>query len=145
MKKLSLLLFGIFLLGAVTVFYQEFKTRNFVEYFIASSNNLEDVVHGITIWEETDENSSSSIAILRPGDEKYEEVLSALSSWEVRRALFKEMDLTKKLYKLDIVNDNRPMDPFDILITTDGMLNIHGEEYELVSGSSIEEITDLAK
>lgn len=140
MKKLVLSIPRFLLLLAIIICYSEFKTKNFVDAFIASPDQLEEVVDGITIWED-----GESVAIIKPEDEQYDEVLDTLREWEVKRALFKDMDVNNKLYQLDIYNDAKPMDAFNLLITKDGMINIHGQEYELVSGGSIEELIEVAK
>ncbi|QCR31109.1 hypothetical protein [Lysinibacillus sp. SGAir0095] len=141
MKKLILLLIGFLLLAAIFIFYPEFKTRNFVDAFITSSDNLEEVVQGMTIWED----GENSMGILKQDDEQYDEVLSAIRDWEVKRTLFKDMDHNQKMYQLDIIHDVKSMDSLNIIISNDGMLNIRGQEYELVNGSSIEEIIEITK
>lgn len=140
MRKLILSLFGILLLLGGLISYSEFKTKNFVNGFITSTDNFAEVVHGITIWEE-----GANIAILKPNDDKYGEVLASLRKWEVKRVLFKDMDYNQKMYQLDFVNDAKPLDPYNIIINAYGVMNIHGQEYELVNGSSIEELIEMAK
>lgn len=140
MKKFILTFLIFFLAGAAILFFSEFKTRNFVETFIASPDEFDEVVQGITIW-----GDGTNQAILKPNDDRYDEVLAALRKWEVKKVLFKDMDLNQKVYQLDFVNDAKPMDPYNILINADGIMNIHGREYELVNGSSVEELIEMAK
>lgn len=144
MKKLLLSLPMFLILVGILIFYSEYKTRNFVDAFITSSDNSEEVVQGITIWEENEEHGHSTLAILKPGDAHYEEVLSALSGWEVKRALSKDKS-AQKIYQVDLASDAKPMDPLNIQIASNGTLYLHGYEYKLVKGSSIEEIIEMVK
>ncbi|MFC7686396.1 hypothetical protein [Ureibacillus sp. GCM10028918] len=139
MKKLILPLLGFWILAAIFIFYPEVKTRNFIDAFITSSDNLEEVVQGIEIRKD-----GAIVAILEPTDEQYEEVLAALKEWEVKRALFKDMDPNQEKYQLNM-NDATTMASFHMVITNDGMIDIRGKEYELVNGSSIDEIIEAAK
>ncbi|MFC7686395.1 hypothetical protein [Ureibacillus sp. GCM10028918] len=145
MKKVLLAVAGILVMAGAIIFYSEFRTVNFVDAFLANPEELADKVHGVTIWGEGDDDVSfEALATFNPTNENYDEILAALSEWEVKRTLFQEIDYTN-LYKLDIANNAQPMNPFDIKVTSDGMMNIHGKEYKLVSGSSIEELIDMAK
>jgi len=144
MKKLILSIPVFLILVGILFIYSEYKTRNFVDAFITSSDNLEEVVQGITIWGENEEHGQSTLAILKPGDAHYEEVLAALSGWEVKRAIIKDKS-AQTIYQLDLANDAKPMDPLNIQIATNGTLYLHGYEYKLVKGNSIEEIIAIAK
>ncbi len=140
MKKLILSLMGILFLLAILILYPEYKTRNFVDSFITSSDNLEEVVQGLTIRKD-----GAIVATLKPGDKQYDEVLADLSKWEIKRAVFKDTDTGVETYQMDFLNDNlKPLTTFNIMITKEGMVDIRGKEYELVSGSSIEEIIEAA-
>ena len=145
MKKVILSLAGFLLLLGALIFYSEFRTVNFVNAFLSNPEELADKVHRVTIRGELAAGSFETLAIFNPSDENFDDVLAALSEWEVKRALFKKIDSTEIQYVMDIANNAKPIDPFDILISSDGMLNIHGNEYKLVSGPSIEELIDIAK
>ncbi|MDN4494399.1 hypothetical protein [Ureibacillus aquaedulcis] len=140
MKKLILPLLGLWILAALFIFYPEFKTRNFMDAFITSPENVEEVVQGINIRKD-----GGIVAILKPTDEKYDEVLAELRSWEVKKAMFKDMDYSQEIVELDIMTDGKQLNSFHMAITNNGMIDIRGKEYELVDGSSIEEIIEVVK
>lgn len=133
------------LLAFVIIFYSEFRTLNFVDSFLSNPDELAEKVHRVTIWGEGADGSVETLATFNLGDEKFDEALAAISEWEVKRVLFKDMDSTQKMYKLDIGIHANPINPYNLNISSDGMMNIHGKEYELVSGRSIEEIIDIMK
>lgn len=138
MKKLILPLLGFWVLAAIFIIYPEFKTRNFIDAFITSSENVDEVVQGINIRKD-----GAIVAILEPKDEQFDEVLAELKNWEIKRAMFKDMDYSKEMVELDILNDAKPPNTFHMVITTDGMIGIRGKEYEVINGSSIEEIIEV--
>lgn len=140
MKKLILPLLGFWVLAAIFIIYPELKTRNFMDAFITSSDSAEDVVQRISIRKD-----GKIEAILEPSDKQYDEVLSALNEWEVKRVPFKEVDFDQKMYELDIQNDAKSLAGLHIVIFKDGMIDIRGQEYKLVSGSSIEELIEGTK
>lgn len=140
MKKVILSSLGLLLLLAILICYSEFKTRNFVDTFITSPDRLEEVVQGITIRED-----GAIVADFKPTHERYNEVLSVLRKWEVRRVVFKDTDASQKAYGLDIANYDKAFNHFELAITADGRMNLEKREFELVNGSSIEELIELAK
>ncbi|MDN4494400.1 hypothetical protein [Ureibacillus aquaedulcis] len=144
MKKLLLAGAGILLLAGGIIFYSEFRTVNFVDAFLTNPDELADKVHRVTIWGEGDHESFEALAIFNQSDEDFDEILAALSEWEVKRTLFQDIDYTN-MYKMDIANNAQPINPVVLKITPDGMMNIHGKEYKLISGSSMEELIDIAK
>lgn len=145
MKKVILSLAGFLLLIGALVFYSEFRTVNFVHAFLSNPEELADKVQRITIWGEGDSGSNQSLVILNKENENFDEVLAAISEWEVKRTLFNDIDLTKKTYSVDFTPPSNPLDGLSVLITPDEMLIIHSKEYKLVSGPSIEELIDIAK
>ncbi|MCM3388260.1 hypothetical protein M3649_08950 [Ureibacillus chungkukjangi] len=145
MKKVILSLVAFWILLGALIFYSEFRMVNFVHAFLSDPEELSDKVKGVTIWGEGENGTVQTLAILNPSEEKYEEVLAALNEWEVKRTLFSKQDSSQSMYRLYFSNKEKPINPYDILITSDGILNIHGREYKLVSGSSIEELIYIAR
>ncbi|KGR76288.1 hypothetical protein [Ureibacillus sinduriensis] len=140
MKKFILPLVAFWILAAIFIIYPEFKTRNFIDAFVTSLDNTEEVIQGIAIRKD-----GKIEALLEPSDKQYDEVLSALKEWEVKRVPFKEADFDQEKYKLAIQNNARSLTGLNIVIYKDGMIDIRGKEYKLVNGSSIEELIEVAK
>ena len=126
-------------MAGIFIIYPEYKTRNFVDSFITSEDNVEEVIQGISIRKD-----GAILATLKPTDEQFDELLTALRSWEIKKTS-KDKDPNQETYELTIMNDALQYGNFQLSITEDGMMDIRGSEYELVSGSSIEEIVKVAK
>ncbi|WP_404427411.1 hypothetical protein LG296_02720 [Ureibacillus chungkukjangi] len=145
MKKVILSLVAFLLLLGALIFYSEFRTVNFVHAFLSDPEELADKVNGVTIWGEGGNGTVQTLATFNSSEEKYEEVIAALNEWEVKRTLFSKQDSSQDMYRINLSNIEKPINPYDILITSDGLLNIHGREYKLVDGPSIEDLIDIAK
>jgi len=139
LKKFIIWAVGFWVLAGIFIIYPEYKTRNFVDSFITSEDNVEEVIQGISIRKD-----GAILATLKPTDEQFDELLTALRSWEIKKTS-KDKDPNQETYELTIMNDALQYGNFQLSITEDGMMDIRGSEYELVSGSSIEEIVKVAK
>jgi len=139
LKKFIIWAVGFWVLAGIFIIYPEYKTRNFVDAFITSEDNVEEVIQGISIRKD-----GAILATLKPTDEQFDDLLTALRSWEIKKTS-KDKDPNQETYELTIMNDALQYGNFQLSITEDGMMDIRGSEYELVSGSSIEEIVKVAK
>lgn len=139
MKKVILTLVGVSLCVLLVLGYSEYRTKNFVDTFISNPDEFAEMVDSIVIWGESDTSTVSEV-IANEGDEKFQEIQSAFSEWEVERTVFKELDLTSQTYGVNFKSEENPMKSIHILINEDGMINVNGYEYQLVSGITIEEL-----
>lgn len=141
MKKVILTLVGVSLCVLLILGFSEYRTKNFVDTFISNPDEFAEMVDSIVIWGESDTSTVSEV-ITNEGDELFQEIQSAFSEWEVKRTVFKELDLTSQTYGVNFKSEENPMKSIHILIDKDGMINVNGYEYELVSGITIEELID---
>ncbi|MBD8027498.1 hypothetical protein H9636_12625 [Ureibacillus sp. Re31] len=141
MKKVILTLVGVSLCVLLVLGFSEYRTKNFVDTFISNPDEFVEMVDSIVIWGESDTSTVSEV-ITNEGDELFQEIQSAFSEWEVKRTVFKELDLTSQTYGVNFKSEENPMKSIHILIDKDGMINVNGYEYELVSGITIEELID---
>lgn len=139
MKKVILTLVGVSLCVLLVLGFSEYRTKNFVDTFISNPDEFAEMVDSIVIWGESDTSTVSEV-IANEGDEKFQEIQSAFSEWEVERTVFKELDLNSQTYGVNFKSEENPMKSIHILINEDGMINVNGYEYELVSGITIEEL-----
>lgn len=141
MKKVILTLVGVSLCVLLILGFSEYRTKNFVDTFISNPDEFAEMVDSIVIWGESDTSTVSEV-ITNEGDELFQEIQSAFSEWEVKRTVFKELDLTSQTYGVNFKSEENPMKSIHILIDKDGVINVNGYEYELVSGITIEELID---
>lgn len=139
MKKVILTLVGVSLCVLLVLGFSEYRTKNFVDTFISNPDEFAEMVDSIVIWGESDTSTVSEV-IAKEGDEKFQEIQSAFSEWEVERTVFKELDLNSQTYGVNFKSEENPMKSIHILINEAGMINVNGYEYELVSGITIEEL-----
>lgn len=144
MKKVIFTLVGVSLCVLLILGFSEYRTKNFVDTFISNPDEFADMVDSIVIWGESDTSTVSEV-IVNQGDEKFQEIQSAFSEWEVKRTVFKDLDLNSQTYGINFKSEENPMKSIHILINEDGMMNVNGYEYELVSGITIEELIDRVK
>lgn len=144
MKKVILTLVGVSLCVLLVLGFSEYRTKNFVDTFISNPDEFAEAVDSVVIWANNDTSTTSEV-IVNQDDVQFNEIQSAFSEWEMKRTIFKELDLNRQTYGVNFTNAENPMNSFNILIDEDGMINVNGYEYELVSGSSIEELIERVK
>ncbi|RND01208.1 hypothetical protein [Lysinibacillus halotolerans] len=144
MKKVILTLVGVSLCVLLVLGFSEYRTKNFVDTFISNPDEFAEAVDSVVIWANNDTSTTSEV-IVNQVDVQFNEIQSAFSEWEMKRTIFKELDLNRQTYGVNFTNAENPMNSFNILIDEDGMINVNGYEYELVSGSSIEELIERVK
>ncbi|QDQ02464.1 hypothetical protein FOH38_19470 [Lysinibacillus fusiformis] len=138
-KRLKILIPTLIIFIVALLIYSEFGTKNFVKEFIPS-NDFEGILERITIWKNKDV-ANESIAILNRQDARLDEVRQALNSWQVRRTVFKDIPY-ERAYQLELFFYDHNL---NIQITQAGFLFINGYSYELVSGTSIEELLAMVE
>lgn len=135
------LVLGLCIAGIL--FYSEYRTKNFVDEFFVNPGKFEETVDSISIWEMNGGVDNKSILIVNKDEELYSEVCNIFNNWEVKRTLFKRLDVSNSYYKIVFSNKNNSINPINILISKDEMLNVYTREYELVKGD-LDELLKIA-
>lgn len=135
-KRVRLVVVAIILIICITgiLFYSEYGTKSRVDEFVTAPDKFEEVVDSISVWEMNGGVDNKNILIANKDDELYKEVRNILNNWEVKRTLFKNSDVSNSYYKIVFTDNDHPTNPINLLISKDGILNIHTREYELVKG-----------
>ncbi|MFL0507165.1 hypothetical protein ACH0B5_15605 [Ureibacillus sp. 179-F W5.1 NHS] len=144
MKKVIFTLIGVSLCVLLILGFSEYRTKHFVNTFISNPDEFTNMVDSIVIWEENNTSTVSEI-IANQGDEKFQEIQNVFSEWEVKRTVFKDLDLNSQTYGINFKSEENPMKSIHILVNEDDMINVNGYEYELVNGIPIEELIDRVK
>lgn len=134
---LLLCAFGIF-------YYSEHRTMNFIDTFITNPDEFEQLVNSISITEMNGGTNNTILITTDKDEELYNQIRSTLSNWEVKRTLFKNMDVSNIYYKMDFATENNSMHPLNILISEEGIMNVNGKEFELVKGD-LEELLGIVQ
>lgn len=145
-KRIKLVIAAIILLLCVVgiFYYSEYRTMNFIDTFITNPDEFEQLVNSISITEMNGGTNNTILITTDKDEELYSQIRSTLSSWEVKRTLFKDMDVSNIYYKMDFTTENNSMDPLNILISEEGMMNVNGKEFELVKGD-LEELLGIVE
>lgn len=145
-KRIKLVIAAIILLLCVVgiFYYSEYRTMNFIDTFITNPDEFEQLVNSISITEMNGGTNNTILITTDKDEELYSQIRSTLSNWEVKRTLFKNMDVSNIYYKMDFATENNSMDPLNILISEEGMMNVNGKEFELVKGD-LEELLGIVQ
>lgn len=139
---ISITLF-ILCIGGV-LYYSEYRTKNFVKTFIFQNpDDFERYVDNISIWEMDDGVKNTKLVSASQNEKTYKELHKALSNWEVKRTLIKDLD-TKNSYQIEISRFSMSVNTVNVLISEDGVMGVRGKKYQLRKGN-IEELLELIK
>lgn len=139
-KRLKILLSAIIIILCIggILYYSEYRTMNFIDAFVSNPDEFEELVDSIAVTSNVTSNGILTTAY--QDDPLYNELHNVLSEWEVKKTFKKQgMD---NLFKISLKSEKHSISSLSILVSTNGILNVNGSNYQLVQGNT-EDILEL--